>query len=967
MFASPARVRPGSPSVPEPAGRENGIAQYCLEQDYLQPVGARNHYWVQAGLEVSAKPIPQASNWITEPPTVKCHSRGDTKIVGERRHRRGTHSEAGVLLQVIPGAEKRPANATGDQPSAFEQLPSARTLQDGRNSYSEGPPTAGRLADTDRSKGRLLCHSHPHTGSEVLEILVAEQVIPVHLPPLRAFLSPESVHEGTETSNSLPQEQGGAVCDLHRRHTVYAPRQGQAIRDHGYSSYTVGSSWVSCELHKVSTNTDPEARVPGICGRHTEEGARPSSRETAQAGERCQSHTESPVSLSTAPGQADRQDVSHHTGGAPSSIELSEHTTPQACSTEKRRLRQADSIEPGIPERSGMVDREPIQVEWQASTRVEPHTDHRDRCFTDRLGCLLPGSDDGWLLEHDREGTPHQFTGNAGSILRNQGICPELSGHISPNTIRQPDSCGSHQQDGGHQISTDNCASEGTLGLVSPEEDLSEGTASARSGECHGRLPVKTLEGQNRLDTRPQCLQMPEQPVWSSPSRSIRDTVFQTAPSLLQLEAGSRSRSHGCLHTGLVQYSGICPSSLVPYSSGTSQGTVRGSISGACHTTVAIPGLVSRSDGDVDGLSNRASSDGRSDHSVTKLRLSSGGNTSKIGRLEGLRKRFRSGGVSEQAIELILASWRSKTNANYDSAWKAWEAWSAGKGIHPFEADVCNVLDFLAEKFDQGLKYRTLNCYRSALSSALLPIEGFQAGSHPLVSKLLKGIFNLRPPEPRYTDVWDVGQVLRYLQSMGPNESLSLRLLTKKLATLLALVLAHRCSDLGRLSLEGRKYSLEGAVLKCTGLAKQARPGKQGSLRPVVVSPYPEDPLLCPVSCLKQYEKATSAFRGKNGQLFLGMVSPHRPVTTSTIARWLKQAIVASGISSEFTAHSTRGAASTAAAMNGVTIREVMARAGWSSQDTFSKHYYRPSKAAQVAAEFGTTVLSQSTNMHRTC
>ena len=117
-------------------------------------------------------------------------------------------------------------------------------------------------------------------------------------------------------------------------------------------------------------------------------------------------------------------------------------------------------------------------------------------------------------------------------------------------------------------------------------------------------------------------------------------------------------------------------------------------------------------------------------------------------------------------IELILASWRSKTNANYDSAWKAWEAWSAGKGIHPFEADVCNVLDFLAEKFDQGLKYRTLNCYRSALSSALLPIEGFQAGSHPLVSKLLKGIFNLRPPEPRYTDVWDVGQVLRYLQSI---------------------------------------------------------------------------------------------------------------------------------------------------------------------------------------------------------
>ena len=55
-------------------------------------------------------------------------------------------------------------------------------------------------------------------------------------------------------------------------------------------------------------------------------------------------------------------------------------------------------------------------------------------------------------------------------------------------------------------------------------------------------------------------------------------------------------------------------------------------------------------------------------------------------------------------------------------------------------------------------------------------------------------------------------------------------------------------------------------------------------------------------------------------QLFLAVNSPHNPVTTSTIARWLKQAIVASDIDPQFSAHSTRGASSTAAAMNGVTI-----------------------------------------------
>jgi hypothetical protein len=79
---------------------------------------------------------------------------------------------------------------------------------------------------------------------------------------------------------------------------------------------------------------------------------------------------------------------------------------------------------------------------------------------------------------------------------------------------------------------------------------------------------------------------------------------------------------------------------------------------------------------------------------------------------------------------------------------------------------------------------------------------------------------------------------------------ISLKLLSRKLATLLALVLAHRSSDLSRLSLHGRKYSAEGVVLRLTGLAKQARPGKEKSLQPVFVAHYSEDKSLCPIACL---------------------------------------------------------------------------------------------------------------------
>ena len=78
--------------------------------------------------------------------------------------------------------------------------------------------------------------------------------------------------------------------------------------------------------------------------------------------------------------------------------------------------------------------------------------------------------------------------------------------------------------------------------------------------------------------------------------------------------------------------------------------------------------------------------------------------------------------------------------------------------------------------------------------------------------------------------------MLLYLSNLGSNDSLSLKLLTQKLAILLALVLGHRYSDLVRLSLDGRTYTPEGVVLPCKGLAKQTRPGNEKSLQRVVIS-----------------------------------------------------------------------------------------------------------------------------------
>ena len=82
-----------------------------------------------------------------------------------------------------------------------------------------------------------------------------------------------------------------------------------------------------------------------------------------------------------------------------------------------------------------------------------------------------------------------------------------------------------------------------------------------------------------------------------------------------------------------------------------------------------------------------------------------------------------------------------------------------------FQPTVKDILTFLSDQFDSNLQYRTVNVLRSAISSVHPWIEGKPVGQHPLVTRLMKGIANERPPKPRYTTTWDVTKVTTYLSA----------------------------------------------------------------------------------------------------------------------------------------------------------------------------------------------------------
>ncbi|KAK2553629.1 Gag-Pol polyprotein [Acropora cervicornis] len=123
-------------------------------------------------------------------------------------------------------------------------------------------------------------------------------------------------------------------------------------------------------------------------------------------------------------------------------------------------------------------------------------------------------------------------------------------------------------------------------------------------------------------------------------------------------------------------------------------------------------------------------------------------------RVACIRDNLQVRGISPRAASYVLKSWRPGTEKQYSAAWKCFCCWCDRKQRNPLQADLGTVCDFLTEQFEDSKKsYSTINSYRSALSSMLLPVDGYSVGEHPIIARLLKGMFHIRPPEPRTASI----------------------------------------------------------------------------------------------------------------------------------------------------------------------------------------------------------------------
>ena len=122
--------------------------------------------------------------------------------------------------------------------------------------------------------------------------------------------------------------------------------------------------------------------------------------------------------------------------------------------------------------------------------------------------------------------------------------------------------------------------------------------------------------------------------------------------------------------------------------------------------------------------------------------------------LEGRRKSREIEGISSNAAKPISQLRRPGSIASYKSVCNKWTSWCVREKIDPFCGPLRKIVNYLSNLFAEGLQYRTVNVYRSAISLYHNFINGDQIGKHTKICALLVGIFNERPPHPRNTFIW---------------------------------------------------------------------------------------------------------------------------------------------------------------------------------------------------------------------
>ena len=859
----------------------------------------------------------------------------------------GQRSPKPVSERPISGSEERWVTTPSDQLEAPEPFSVETEVQDGGCQSHQGHPSEGRLDGLHRFEGCIPIGPSGQGRQAVPEVQMEGDTLRIPVPAVWSEQHASSVHQAAETSGCSFQKTGHTLHHLSGRPANHVADTEGPEEDLSGCSHPSPSTGLPDQLGKKCTQSDPGNPVLGSPSRlNTDDGGLANG----QAEGYCsvmQSSQQERQHLNSRPSLSDWQDDSHSNGSPPSTPVLQEPPTAEEPGSPHQlgRLRCQGSPGPGCKRGVAMVDTQTPAVEQKAVTAPLSRPDDRDRCFSTGLGGSSQRGE--YRRSLVRGGTPesYQSPGDVGCSASSTDIhkgqdsvsCTSADGQPDGSVLHQP-----HQPHGRNQVYSISHSLQ-TVGVVSGERSNSFSRIPSRITQCGSRPGITDTPVVCRMETGQDGVSGSVEPIRPMQCRPVRVEAEFPASSLHQLEARPTSNDNGCIFSELERPPGVCLPPICPNRQMPTEDTTGGVNSGINSPSVAIPVMVSMATGNVGlGPSTSASPQESSARPFQQGTPPATQGATATSCLESVRHACSLSGISERATNIISAGWRRGTNSAYQSGWIKWTGWCSTRGLNSLSCSVQHFLDFLTELFDSGLQHRTINVVGSAVSMTHKEVEGIPIGQHPLVTRLMKGVYNLRPPKPQYTYTWDVDMVIQYIAGLGENTNLPAKKLSQKLVLLMALVVASRTSELQALDLRFRVYRPNGVLFRLANITKTQKagtPSKEHFFGAFL------DKRLCVVECLKCYEEMTLKHRDTQAEvqpLFLSYIKPFKPVTSQRIAHWIKDILSEAGVDTRvFKAHSVRGASVSASKNKGVGIPDILDMADWSRDTIFRRFYYR--------------------------
>lgn len=887
-------------------------------------------------------------------PKFRYFTSGGKCIIRKRCNRTCTSKQYSerFLLNIFSGSKKVRRFTAGNKFAASQQVSQETAFQNGLLKHSFETCSARRLGDFSRFEGCLFAYPNVSSSQKVPTVLHSGQSLPVQLPLFWPNGSAKGVHEIGNSNSSLSQDAkcssgsvfGRLVCsesnkkdaDVRQREIA---RSSSETRVHSQSGEILVSTKSVSDLHRGSFSFRQRSCLPNSGENFKDQTGHSGSKERNDSSQLSSAFRSDGIMHRTSP----KCSTIHEANSAPSAsfLETSNHG-------------------PSGQSSSQLSFTKPLKVvaeskEFKSRQKVLPRAklkNYNDRCFNARLWGSFGRSNFSRHLVRAGKDITHKFSGVKGCSFNGKEFFATAYRPQCSDQIRQYHGGAVHKQTGGNKVTPAMLPSLGLVESGNKEPGNVESSPCSRLNE-HSSGPSKSRKNTpNRMVSEQFSCSQDISDMGQTINRSVCIRDKSENADILLLDSQSDGTGNRCIVNFLGKHGGVCISpNLFDSQSNTTYEEV--SLPNPVNSpSVAEEELVHESSSNVNCMSNATTSATQSIVSTQNNNLSSESGGVQSCCMAAIDRSFQNKGFSKDTKKLMAASWRAGTRKDYQVKFHKFHSWCSQREINPYSATLNDCIEFLTSLYNTGLKYRTIAGYRSMLSVLLPQVDKVPIGQHPDIIRLLKGVFNTRPPEIRLVPEWNLKQVLDSLceAPFEPMFKASLKYITWKSVFLTAISTFRRCSDIQALRTDEGYMSIlpEGIVFIRQGIPKQGRPGHLGNK--IFVPCFKRNKKLDPKRAIQVYLKKTEHLRNmffsgsdKETQLFISLNKPHKAVSKQTISTWIvnviKQAYDDSDV--KVKAHSTRAIGPSWALFKGASLASILEAADWSKDSTFKKFYYR--------------------------